>query len=906
MNKKVILFLLNLLSIQFSFGRDVCLNEVKNDYEVKDFYEAKGIKGQKHKLSYSYEIEYNLRENPNIVNYYKVKGYSDEAWMKLSKQERLKIALDKHRNTASQNKTVLVKTDTAPEFLPKKMVKESNVNLEMIDNPISENLDEIYKNLDWIWENLGPGSVQGHVAFGKKGVRLNSVDQYIKLDYDLSQAQAFSKGYSSYLKNGKRGSPGANITHHSLGPVDNITLKKVRKATNPKKDLKGGVSYDRNMKFVYGTAYRKDLYGRSKVGFEIRNCHKRLDCIKSKMKNLSEDVENNFDFYKHIEPSQEISKDLMKSLPEDIQAIYMNAGKIQGNKYSGYVTGSSYDLRYLNPHLDWVNHPYIKALPETKKKEFIELLEKVNAEHLKEVRRIGVYKNGTLPERLQIANAKWGYDLKLDEYLAEGKEILQKIHKQDFIESEGLNLVRAKDADAEAYKNINEAIRKIAMTAGNADEGRKIARGLKNIPQSKLAKNLKEIDNSKKARHVVILSENVKPEIVGSLFRQSDNKIKFLENYSQLPKDRQVKLGKVLNETGLSTTIETPHGSWVHSKLAENNVESLNKLMDITDEMGLTTYELSNVLTASSIKKFPKDFFDNPVQARHVLDILSKRKSPESVVWMQENLGKIKIKSKKDRSFYHTLMLDAADDLKAISKNEFLGKIGDKEYVIKVRKSNQPLSVKTLDEFGTKKAQKMYEKKLASFSKGKVKVSREELINVIRKNPDQVYVISATGIHHQGLVIGDTVYSVVSNSGISKLPVENWVSNWGNSTLVELNLNKVMRKKVFDSIEDEVGKPVKFAIKAKKGHINCTNMVSCHLEGPGAMKFPNDYVRADSKGQIKYLSSLLGREDLVKAVYVRKMYAVDPQTVMKWTVYGMLGISSSLVGYVVYDILKED
>ena len=214
---------------QICFGDIDCFftsvaSSLKKLEAPKKSYGIKNVDGSKNEISFSYEIEYSLVENPSVVNYYKLPDISDADWLKLPQDERVAMALEKQRSITKQGTVVLVKMNDSPEFLPKKMVYESRNNLEMIDNPIKTELGKINENLDWIWENIGPGSIQGHLAFDKEGVRLLSTDRAISFDYDISQAESLVKGYQSYKIKGDKGNPGANLSHPSLGPVTNETM----------------------------------------------------------------------------------------------------------------------------------------------------------------------------------------------------------------------------------------------------------------------------------------------------------------------------------------------------------------------------------------------------------------------------------------------------------------------------------------------------------------------------------------------------------------------------------------------------------------------------------------------------------------------------------------------------------
>lgn len=896
-----------ILFLVFSFNviaDSSCLLESLEHQVAKKSYHVLNSKGVKNKLSFSYEIEYNLKETPNLVKYYKVKGFKDSDWIKLSESERLELAIKKHATTSSQNSVVLVKLETAPDFLPKKIVKESSVNLEMVDNPISGDLNLINKNIDWIWENIGAGSIQGHVAFDKKNVVLHKVDQAVKLDYDISQAQSFVKGYSAYIQDNSK-LPGSNINHHSLGPVDALTLKKIRENTNSK--LKTQLSYDRNLKFIYGQAYRGDLYGSNKVGFEIRNCHKRKDCFKLKMQQLSDDLETNFSIYHYIPESDVISGKKLNEISDDIQDIYRKAGKVQSNVNSPYVSGSSYELRYLYPHLDWTNHPLITVLPKQKLKDFKMKYKKYFNEYEKEVRKLKDMSSEEYPKQLQIITSRWAHNIGIDKYLEEGMLLIRDLNNRNYIEHFNLKLTKSKNIHEHDYELLNNSLKQVAIVHGEGKELNNYVKGIKELDPESIGELSHFIRNPIWAKSFGDFSLNADPETIASLLQQSSSKADFLNTFSNLTSKSEKKLLKILKETGLHTSIGTPYGRWVFDKISENGPEFVEMLMKASEELKLTDAEIGNILKATSIKKFPNKFNTDLSFAKHVLSLLSDRKNEKTFKWLSKELDTIKVTSNDELEFFQVLLVETADKMQAIDSKHFLVKLGENEFVVKAsNKKSSPFSFTRAEDFGRGRIDSLVEARINKLSKGKMKVSNLDFLSIIKKNPDSVFVISATSIHHQGLVIGDMVYSVVSDKGVTKLPLENWISKWGNSTLVELNVNKKTKKKIFDSIEAEIGKPVNFKIKAEDGFINCTNMVSCHIEKADVIEFPNQYVRSDSKGQINYLQEQLIKDDMIKAVYIRNKYLIDPSIKNKIIAGSIVFGVASAYGYFIYSLLEED
>ena len=871
-----LIFILKLLLFSSLVLANACLDQAIDGYKLQDVYHAVN---DKNPISFSYEIEYSLKENPNLVDYYRVKGISDEDWLKLPKDERLKRALKAHQKTSSQNSVVLEKLQTAPDFLSPTMVKESNTNLEMITNPITTKLEEVYQNLDWIWENIGPGSIQGHTAFNRKGVELENVIGLVKSDYDISQAESLVKGYEAHISRGSQA--GANLSHHSLGPVDNETIKVLEKNLGKPGKLKNKWGYSRETKFIYGLAYRPDLYGRNKVGFEIRNCHKRLQCIKDKLKLLSEDLQVGLDSFKHLADAPTINKEMLEDIPDSVRDVYSRAEKVNRKKNASYVTGSDYANRYLYPHLNWKEHPLITALPLKDQKEFHLKLEKANEAYNNEIVNIGKWKNTNLfPPKIQNATAKWAHSIGLDEYLKAG----MKVHRN------------AKQVSDITQNLVNKGIPKEVINALSAagmteEQAKKIENAIGLMGDSKLTLDevFKFVQDFEKSKNFLKLIDELDPKTISEFLGHKQNKIKFLENFVKFNESERKTLGITFRKTGLRTTLDSPDGSWVFKKIISTEPETMKAILEYI-KLADDNIKLDVLLKARSVDYFPKEIVKDSNDLGIILEIMTGNKSVDNFKWMRDYLESVKLEktdADKSRNFYQVLMLEASTSIEPLSKREFLVNYEGISLVAKLKRGNsKPFSFKNKEDYGADKVDKLVAKRLEEYARIGVKVSDLELLNIIRSKPDGVFVISATAIHHQGLVIGDTVYSVVDKSGVSRLPVENWISNWGSSTLVELKTTKEQKINLLNSIEAEVGKKVNFAIKAHKGDINCTNMVSCHLENNDLYEFPNSYTRADSKGQIQHLVKEANKgNDKIKAVYIRKDRLVERIHVAKALLY---------------------
>lgn len=882
--KKIIFIFLFIIPNIFA---NTCLESATRLYKLKSIYSAVKIDNP---ISFSYEIEFALEETPNIVNYFKVRGYSDNAWCQLSKQQKLEIAIETQRKTSIKNAVIMEKLNDAPDFLASTLIWESSVNLEMINGHISIDLSKIHEDLDWIWENIGAGSVQAHAAFNKNDIKLENIENLVKTEYDVSQASALVKGYESFIKNGNI--PGNNLSHYALGPVDDITLKKLRKDIGSPDKLKSKRNFSHETKYVYGIVYRPDLYGKSKVGFEIRNCHKRLNCIKEKMHFLATDLEMGLRSYKNLSSSPTISSSLLDNLPKKVREVYLKAAVIVKKTNESQAFGSNYQNRYLFPHLDWNRHPLINNLTRGDRTKFKINLDNATDQYIEDIISIGRKKSTFFyAKNIQIATAKWAHSINLDLFLNKGMLIHQNAYQKAQTTQKLISIG--------APLNVLETLFSAGMSSLQVTSLEKILSSLKNNGKD-IPTVLEFASEYHAANTFLSLLDNLKPSVVWQFLTHKNTKTKFLKNFNQYSEKEKKSLSNAFNITGVKTTTTKPDGSWAFKKILNSESQAIkNILFKIAD----TELELINILTLRNITYFPTNLTINNANLIPALEILSGRKTFSNFKWMINHLENLNLNNKNiDEAihFYQVLFIESASNVQSIGNRMFVASMNGEEFVVKLKKRRiKPFSFKSARTFGFEKLENLKNARIKEYRSKKIKMSEIELINIIRTKPHSVFVISATNVNHQGLVIGDIAYSVLDDRGVQKLPVENWISTWGSTTLVELSTTNKEKNILLESVEATVNKPVNFATEAKRGSINCTNMVSCHLEGSAILQFPDSYTRSDSKGQINYLSNKLNKDDKIKAVYIRKNRSIPPSIVLK-------GAAAAAATYLAYRSLTED
>ena len=826
---------------------------------IKDRYNAKTTRGGDNPLSFSYEIEFNLQENPNLVNYYRPRKKMDQEWMAHSQTERLALAAEV-KSKARFGEVIFEKLATAPDFLAPTVLSEYGPNLEINANPVTYNLNEVAQNLDWIWEHMGAGSVQGHIAFNRRGIRLPGIHRAIKLDYDISQAQALVSGYASYLEKGL-GQPGANLSHFALGPVGEDHLQALQRSIGIQGRLKSFSYTNRRVKYSYSISYRPDLYGHAKAGFEIRNCHKRLNCIKSKMAQLASDLEAGMDIYSNMPDSPVISRTVLAGLHNDIRQVYLRVGSELNAQYPEHIRQrANFNQRFLFAHLDWKNHPLIKVLQDEHQERFSRALDSALSTYEETVR--GFSSAPVSAEDLQLATAKWAYDLKLDTYLEEGFKIIHQVKNWPLVDQYRFqNHVRVDSV----FKRLffrgmihHQDLEKLV-------EG--IKRNFSNHQERNILNFLDSLDGSTQGirRFFKIADSRTINHWLG---KKDGSRKTFIRNITQLPEQRMAQVLAIAKEGGLKTTTETPNGSWIYRKIAENSFATLKSVFEAMEELQLTHHE-----TATFFQQKVITWLATP--ENHIIrlvSLLSGRKTPEDMEWAMETLDNLRIPLNANRhtviNFHQKLFFNSAEEITPIGHDKYLLAINDREYLVHLSNSrHNPFHYEShFNRDVVKRWQAEYKVLMAG---SKVKATQREMLDIIKEKPKGVFLISSHVIHHQGLVLDGTVYSLINDIGIQTRSAEKWMDKYPDSTLVEFKANPEQRQHIRDTLESSVGKNVRFdsLMLLRKDTVNCTSILSCHLETSGIMDFPNRYVRNISKQQLSYLVARLNEDERIQAIY---------------------------------------
>lgn len=254
---------------------------------------------------YGFESEYTKKETAKILEIYgpapKYK-ISKKTWLAKTPEERM-AWLEKNLGSKPENATDagLVKIVNEPgfEFLPKKLVHDSTGNVEFVLSPVNT-IEQWEKEIRLINGRFGTGSMQGMITTPKEAFyKASNLSKKEALDANIGwmafthEVDAINALESGVVKLAK--DPTIPVVpkfqHEYLGP---ITAKKQERLNQFLVANTDGLKFEPHnlekirtregsFKYIGSTAYRPDIGGSSRIGFEIRDAHKGTETLIDKM-----------------------------------------------------------------------------------------------------------------------------------------------------------------------------------------------------------------------------------------------------------------------------------------------------------------------------------------------------------------------------------------------------------------------------------------------------------------------------------------------------------------------------------------------------------------------------------------------------------------------------------------------
>jgi hypothetical protein len=272
-------------------------------------------------LMYGFESEYTKKETAQILEIYGPApeyNISKEQWLAKTSQERmrwLEVHLGNKPVNATDSGLVKIVTEPGYEFLPNTLVYDSTGNVEFVLPPVNT-LEQWEKEIRLINKRFGTGSMQGMITTPKeaffKSSKLDAVESlkantgWMAFTHEMDAISTLETGVQKLDKLALRNTPVVpKFQHPYLGP---LTAKKQERLNQFMAANADGAKFEPHnlekiktregsFKYIGSTAYRPDIGGSTRVGFEIRDAHKGTETLIDKMvKNTFYLQENRDDF----------------------------------------------------------------------------------------------------------------------------------------------------------------------------------------------------------------------------------------------------------------------------------------------------------------------------------------------------------------------------------------------------------------------------------------------------------------------------------------------------------------------------------------------------------------------------------------------------------------------------------
>lgn len=380
-------------TIRNFIGRDIVLEPNTN----KSLYKKQYFGGDESMpLSYGLEFELKLSENPAILNSYRVKDYTEEQWFRLPIKKRLEIAKEAQKNQSDVDHFLLRLSNANPK-LPEGLFIEPHGTIEGNDM-VFDNLGDFNDLLTYFVEHFEAASFQSHVVMDARA-ELDGLTGYTVFEYDRAQLASLENGYKRYLKDNTK-TPAQNLIHHSLGPIDESIASKIKVY---EENLADGVTdfKTQGTKAVFAPNFRVNYpYGEGKMGFELRQFHKRDRHLFDAMAKLANDLENygSLSHYKDFSETPQTSIKTMREVlaqygiaddkMDDFELFFisLNDEIVKSIKAVGGARGgATLENRLLYPLRDWRNHPVKNILSDEELAEFLKVTDREQRRFIAEI-----------------------------------------------------------------------------------------------------------------------------------------------------------------------------------------------------------------------------------------------------------------------------------------------------------------------------------------------------------------------------------------------------------------------------------------------------------------------------------------------------------------------------------------
>ncbi len=397
-------------------------------------------------ISFGIEIEFNVRENPNLVDYYRIPNVSETKWRSLGREAKIRLSTDWEKRIYKDYKAVAyVRLRDAPVKFPEQLLNESNGNVEM-NGLIFDTVADARAFLVEFESLVGKGALQGHVVAEKSS--LPGLTGYTVFKADENQLKTLEHGYARYLKN--PGSiPGKSITHHSLAPLYQEDIAVFRSYEEALR-TGGELPHVADSKHLNAPVMRGGgIYGKSKMGFEGRQFHRRSEELIEWQDDLSRTLEKDGDLsrYEVFSDARQIQNGLIDERLRDLRNWEIEkSGEIQRLRavpWTSFQNKVAIWVRDQVPHIDygardtglrmffplrpWADHPILTSLKSSERDAIEEVIHRETLVYIRTLEQLSA--KADLPgaeglKQIQVANAKWAHGVRLSRYFDEAKKTI--------------------------------------------------------------------------------------------------------------------------------------------------------------------------------------------------------------------------------------------------------------------------------------------------------------------------------------------------------------------------------------------------------------------------------------------------------------------------------------------------
>tara|TARA_Y100000590_G_scaffold291057_1_gene327681 strand:- start:91 stop:2391 length:2301 start_codon:yes stop_codon:yes gene_type:complete len=445
-------------------GRDIMLSHNTNPKLFKRLF----VGGDKAlPQSYGIEFELILDEVPAILNSYRVKTLTEQEWYSLGIEQRFRLAKEAQKN-ADDVDNIFVRLSDANPNLPEGLFIEPHGTIEG-NGLIFDNLGDLRNLITYMSEHYGKFSWQPHLVVDANA-SFRGMSGYTFYEFDRNQLSVLENGFERYLGN-EKAIPSANIVHYSLGPIDQ---KMADRLTEADEYLENGIMdiSISGVKAMYAPHFRvAGPYGPGKMGFELRQFHKRYEDMFDSLTKLARDIDQygDLDHYSHFSKSTQVSSttiqermaryNFTKEEAEDMELFFLALSEEilkYNRKMGGGKSGADFEHRLLYPLKDWLNHPIRESLNKDELMAFDNITKQQQLRFIKEVQKLIRKYDVTevTPETLKevrVLIADWAHKSKYSDFFENFNKTVQG-KKRDLQYSYLPNLKFFEETSEKVYK----------------------------------------------------------------------------------------------------------------------------------------------------------------------------------------------------------------------------------------------------------------------------------------------------------------------------------------------------------------------------------------------------------------------------------------------------------------------